>query len=92
MYVPPMPAANGANLIRQQLAQGWTEGQIKQYFVQQYGARVLAEPPQTGIKLADLYSAAADYFGRRVHPLPRAEGRGPSLFRAQPLSGRMKMR
>ena len=37
------------NLIRQQLAQGWTEGQIKQYFVQQYGARVLAEPPQTGI-------------------------------------------
>ncbi len=38
-----------AQLIRQQLAQGWTEGQIKQYFVQQYGARVLAEPPQTGI-------------------------------------------
>jgi cytochrome c-type biogenesis protein CcmH len=37
------------DLIRQQLAQGWTEGQIKQYFVQQYGARVLAEPPQTGI-------------------------------------------
>ena len=37
------------DLIRQQLAQGWTEGQIKQYFVQQYGVRVLAEPPQTGI-------------------------------------------
>ena len=37
------------DLIRQQLAQGWTEGQIKQYFVQQYGARVLAEPPETGI-------------------------------------------
>ena len=36
------------NLIRQQLAQGWTEDQIKQYFVQQYGVRVLAEPPQTG--------------------------------------------
>src|SRR5271169_7230223 len=37
------------DLIRQQLAQGWTDQQIKQYFVQQYGARVLAEPPQTGI-------------------------------------------
>jgi cytochrome c-type biogenesis protein CcmH len=37
------------DLIRQQLAQGWTQDQIKQYFVQQYGARVLAEPPRTGI-------------------------------------------
>ena len=37
------------DLIRQQLAQGSTEDQIKQYFVQQYGARVLAEPPRTGI-------------------------------------------
>jgi len=35
-------------LIRQQLAQGWTEAQIKQYFVTQYGARVLAEPPRQG--------------------------------------------
>ena len=37
------------DLIRQQLAEGWTADQIKQYFVQQYGARVLAEPPRTGI-------------------------------------------
>lgn len=37
------------DLIRQQLSQGWTEDQIKQYFVQQYGARVLATPPATGI-------------------------------------------
>jgi cytochrome c-type biogenesis protein CcmH len=36
------------DLIRQKLAQGWTEDQIKQYFVQQYGVRVLAAPPQTG--------------------------------------------
>jgi cytochrome c-type biogenesis protein CcmH len=36
------------DLIRQQLTQGWTEEQIKQYFVEQYGARVLAEPPRTG--------------------------------------------
>jgi len=37
------------DLIRQQLSQGWSEAQIKQYFVQQYGARVLAEPPAAGL-------------------------------------------
>src|SRR5689334_7001327 len=37
------------DLIRQQLADGWTEEQIKQYFVDQYGARVLAEPPRDGL-------------------------------------------
>ena len=36
-------------LIRTQLGQGWSEDQIKQYFVEQYGARVLAEPPRTGL-------------------------------------------
>ncbi|MGC8857020.1 MAG: cytochrome c-type biogenesis protein [Anaerolineae bacterium] len=36
-------------LIRQQLADGWTEEQIKRYFVENYGARVLAEPPRTGL-------------------------------------------
>jgi cytochrome c-type biogenesis protein CcmH len=33
------------DLIRTQLAEGKTEAEIKQYFVDQYGARVLAEPP-----------------------------------------------
>ncbi len=37
------------DLIRQQLSQGWSEDRIKQYFVEQYGARVLAEPPRTGL-------------------------------------------
>lgn len=36
-------------LIRQQLSDGWTEDQIKQYFVENYGARVLAEPPRQGL-------------------------------------------
>lgn len=36
-------------LIRLQLSQGMTEDQIKQYFVDNYGARVLAEPPRTGL-------------------------------------------
>src|SRR5687768_574239 len=36
-------------LIRQQLTDGWTEDQIKTYFVENYGARVLAEPPREGL-------------------------------------------
>ena len=36
-------------LIREKLAEGWTEKEIKAYFVQQYGDRVLAEPPREGL-------------------------------------------
>ena len=35
-------------LIREKLAEGWSEEQIKDYFVLQYGDRVLAEPPRRG--------------------------------------------
>ena len=35
-------------LIREKLAAGWTDEQIKDYFVLQYGDRVLAEPPRRG--------------------------------------------
>jgi cytochrome c-type biogenesis protein CcmH len=37
------------DLIRQQLSAGWSEAQIREYFVEQYGARVLAEPPRIGL-------------------------------------------
>lgn len=36
-------------VIRQKLAEGWNEAQIRQYFVDQYGDRVLATPPPRGI-------------------------------------------
>jgi cytochrome c-type biogenesis protein CcmH len=38
-------------LIREKLAAGWTEAEIKEYFVLQYGDRVLAEPPRRGLNL-----------------------------------------
>lgn len=38
-------------LIRQKLAAGWSEQQIKDYFVQQYGDRVLGQPPLRGLNL-----------------------------------------
>ena len=38
MCAPRRPAPSGARLIREKLAQGWSEQQIKDYFVAQYGA------------------------------------------------------
>ncbi len=40
--------AQWRGLIRDKLAQGWSKAQIKQYFVDQYGDRVLATPPAKG--------------------------------------------
>ena len=37
------------DLIREQLAAGWTEREIKDYFVAQYGDRVLGAPPPRGL-------------------------------------------
>lgn len=36
-------------LIRQRLSEGWSEQEIKDYFVAQYGDRVLGEPPRQGL-------------------------------------------
>jgi cytochrome c-type biogenesis protein CcmH len=36
-------------LIRQMLSEGKSEAEIKQYFVENYGARVLGAPPATGL-------------------------------------------
>jgi cytochrome c-type biogenesis protein CcmH len=46
---PTTACAQWRELIRQKLAAGWNEQQIKDYFVQQYGARVLGTPPPKGI-------------------------------------------
>ena len=41
--------AQWRELIREMLAEGKTEAEIKEYFSIQYGARVLAEPPAEGL-------------------------------------------
>jgi cytochrome c-type biogenesis protein CcmH len=41
--------AQWRELIREKLGQGWGEKQIKDYFVAQYGDRVLAMPPAHGL-------------------------------------------
>lgn len=46
---PTTACAQWRELIREKLAAGWSEKQIKDYFVEQYGARVLGTPPARGI-------------------------------------------
>ena len=46
---PTQACAQWRALIREKLIDGWTEDQIKQYFVDQYGDRVLAQPPARGL-------------------------------------------
>lgn len=46
---PTQACAQWRELIREKLAAGWSDAQIKQYFVTQYGDRVLATPPAHGL-------------------------------------------
>jgi cytochrome c-type biogenesis protein CcmH len=46
---PTQACAQWRALIREQLSEGWTETEIKDYFAAQYGDRVLAAPPARGL-------------------------------------------
>jgi cytochrome c-type biogenesis protein CcmH len=46
---PTQACAQWRDLIRLMLSQGKSETEIKQYFVDNYGARVLNEPPRQGL-------------------------------------------
>jgi cytochrome c-type biogenesis protein CcmH len=46
---PTTACGEWRELIRQKLASGWSDQQIKDYFALQYGDRVLAEPPRRGL-------------------------------------------
>jgi cytochrome c-type biogenesis protein CcmH len=48
---PTAACAQWRATIRQQLAEGWSEQQILDYFVQRYGERVLAEPSTRGLNV-----------------------------------------
>lgn len=48
---PTQACAQWRELIRLKLSEGWTKDQIKQYFVDQYGARVLSAPPAEGFSV-----------------------------------------
>ena len=46
---PTQACAQWRALIKEKLIDGWSKEQIKQYFVDQYGDRVLAQPPARGL-------------------------------------------
>lgn len=48
---PTQACAQWRATIREKLAAGWSEQQIKDYFAQQYGERVLAQPPARGLNI-----------------------------------------
>ncbi len=48
---PTQACAEWRELIREKLSAGWSAEQIKQYFADQYGDRVLAAPPARGLNL-----------------------------------------
>jgi len=46
---PTLACKQWRDTISEKLAQGWSQDQIEQYFVNQYGDRVLATPPASGL-------------------------------------------
>ncbi len=46
---PTTACSEWRELIRLKMSEGYTDEEIKQYFVVQYGDRVLAEPPRRGL-------------------------------------------
>jgi cytochrome c-type biogenesis protein CcmH len=46
---PTQVCSQWRELIREQIAMGWSDSEIRQYFVNQYGDRVLAAPPARGL-------------------------------------------
>ncbi len=69
-------------LIRTMLSEGKTEAEIKQYFVEHYGARVLAEPPNRLVTylvpaVAILLGAFLLFRGFQMWMKPSATGANP---------------
>jgi len=84
--------AQWRELIREKLGQGWSEAQIKQYFADQYGDRVLATPPARGLNwLVYLVPPAAILAGAyilfRAFSLWRTQAPGPAPTEATPRPG-----
>ncbi|HSG41963.1 MAG TPA: cytochrome c-type biogenesis protein [Anaerolineales bacterium] len=79
------------DLIRQMLSEGKSEEEIKQYFVAQYGARVLDEPPNKLASyavpvIAFLAGAFLLFRGFRMWMKPVAAEAGFSEDEAQPVA------
>lgn len=81
---PTQACKQWRDTIREKLSLGWSQEQIEQYFVAQYGDRVLATPPATGLNwavyilppiafLAGVAILAGAVRSWRTSPAPRPE-------------------
>ena len=80
---PTLACVQWRETIRQKLAEGWTDEQIREYFAQQYGDRVLAAPPARGLNwlvylLPPLGLLAGVFIVLRVLRGGRRAGREPA--------------
>ena len=78
------------DLIRQMLSEGKSEDEIKEYFVAQYGARVLAEPPNRFLSyvvpiVAFLLGAVLLFRGFRMWMKPAEAASGSGEEETQPV-------
>jgi len=99
---PTQACAQWRDLIRQKMELGWSDQQIKDYFVAQYGDRVLSLPPARGLNwliyvLPPVLFAVAAYIlfliYRKMKPLPAQTGRiepGETDTTADPYLHRME--
>jgi len=86
--------AQWRELIREKLGQGWSEAQIKQYFVDQYGDRVLATPPARGLNwlvylVPPVAILAGAYILFRAFSMWRAQAPQPAGKMENPETGQM---
>ena len=91
---PTQACAQWRELIRLKLSEGWNEQQIKDYFAEQYGIRVLASPPATGLNmllyalpyLAIVVGLVVLYRVYKALVRPAAKAEAPAGAEAQPIS------
>jgi cytochrome c-type biogenesis protein CcmH len=80
---PTQACAQWRDLIRQKLSDGWSEQQIKDYFVEQYGERVLGAPLARGFNwlvylvpplaiIAGIYILYRAFLSMRAKPMDQA--------------------
>ncbi len=95
---PTKACAQWRELIREKMALGWSDEQIKEYFATQYGEQVLAVPPRRGFNwliyvvppllviIGGLLVARIIKRSRKLPPLPASNPDRPSPDQEELLS------
>lgn len=99
---PTQACAEWRELIRDKLSEGWDEAQIRTYFVERFGDRVLATPPARGLNwlvyvippiafLGGIYVLYRAFLSlRRPSPGAQREDESPSVESDDPYLDRLE--